>query len=123
MPTSQENNRLQNFEEALSRAAQTSERLVDAMSTALVLFQRDKEMIISRLTNRELSDEDYLHNGASSPTIGETKKALRSIVSYAFHQGSLTEAEATGILSDAGVPDTSLLSTKQIVDTLEPLRV
>jgi len=123
MPSTQENKRLQNFEQNLSRASDLSESLVNSMSRALSSFQRDKQMIINRITDDNLTDADYLHNGASSPTIGEIKQALRGIVSYTYHQGSLTQTEAEGLLSEAGMSETTLLSTEKIANALEPLRV
>lgn len=123
MPSEQENHRLQNVENKLSTAANLSKRLKDSMGQVLSAYQRDKALIQGVLTDETLSDSDYVHNGALSPTIGEFKQGLRAILSYAHHSGDLTKAEAETEMADAGISDATVLSTQQIAPALEPLRV
>jgi hypothetical protein len=119
----QEKFRIDGLGETFSEAAEVSNTLVEKMKNALRTHRRDADLINSVLTDPDLTDADYMHNGGKSPTIGEYKQGLHAVVSYAHHEGTLTQAEAESILSDAGFSDTTLLATSEIAVNLDPLRV
>lgn len=123
MPSQQENFRREQLQQNLQNVARTSQRLAEKMDAALSAYQRDKSMIDSRLTNSNLSDSDFLHNGAKSVTIGEAKQALRVVFSYAHHAGKLTKTEAKNLMSDVGISDNTIVPTADLAVNLEPLRV
>lgn len=123
MPSQQENFRREQLQQNLQNVARTSQQLASQMAEALSAYQRDKAMIDSRLTNSNLSDSDYLHNGARSVTIGEAKSALRVVFSYAHHAGKLTETKAKNLMSDVGITDNTIVPTADLAADLEPLRI
>jgi hypothetical protein len=123
MPSEQENYRREQFEDNLQETAIDSSRLRNKMQNALSAYQRDKSMIDARLADSNLTDKDFLHNGARSITIGEAKKALRTVLSYAVHAGDLSEPEATSLMTDAGISDNTIVPTSDIASNLKPLRV
>jgi len=123
MPSEQENYRREQLQSSLQSTARSSQQVKEQMESALSAYQRDKAMIDSRLTNSNLTDTDYFHNGARSVTIGEAKSALKAVFSYAHHAGQISESKATTLMSDCGISDNTILPTAELVAELEPLRI
>lgn len=122
MAANHANYRINNAADRLTDAARTSSTFVRAMITAIKTYERDSEVINDALTSAS-SDDEYLHNGNDSPTVGEFKNALRALLSYAVHSGELSESEATNLMSSAGISDATVLPTQQISSKLDLLRV
>jgi hypothetical protein len=123
MASEQENYRREQLQSSLQNTARSSQRVKEQMESALSAYQRDKAMIDSRLTDTNLTDSDFLHNGAQSVTIGEAKSALRAVFSYAHHAGEISESKAKTLMADCGISDNTILPTADLAAELEPLRI
>jgi uncharacterized sporulation protein YeaH/YhbH (DUF444 family) len=121
MPSKQENYRREQFQSSLENTARFSERLHSEIKSTFSSYIRDKSIIDSRLSDSNLTDNDYFHNGAKSVTIGEAKTALRAVLSYAVHVGDISESDATSHMSDAGISDNTVVATEKISSDLETL--